>query len=98
MEQCLRRMWEHFTVKGVWAKAVLSDAEKERQEGIQGNWQKESPFKQEQELVKRGSDELFMVYKCGEHTTQEGQGIGKATRKTSQKKIKLSVWASKKSE
>ena len=47
MEQYLRRMWEHFT--------VLSDAEKERQEGAQGNWQKESPSKQELELVKRSS-------------------------------------------
>ena len=55
-QQYLRRMWEHFTVKRAWAKAVLSDADKERQEGIQGNWQKDSPFKQELELVKRSSD------------------------------------------
>ena len=35
MEQYLRRMFEHFTVKRALAKAVLSDAEKERQAGIQ---------------------------------------------------------------
>ena len=44
MEQYLRRMWEHFTVKRAWAKAVLADAEKERQEGIQGKWQQELPL------------------------------------------------------
>ena len=43
MEQFLRGMWEHFTVKRAWAKAVLADAEKEKQEGIQGKWQLEPP-------------------------------------------------------
>ena len=52
----LRRMWEHFTVKRNWAKEVLADAEKDRQEGIQGKWQKGSPFKEELELVKRSDD------------------------------------------
>ena len=42
--------------KSTFAKAVLADAEKEWQEGIQGNWQKESPSKEELELVKRSSD------------------------------------------
>ena len=35
-----------------WAQAVLADAEKERQEGIQGNWQLEVPFKEELETGK----------------------------------------------
>ena len=56
MEQFVRRMWEHFTIKRTWAKAVLADAEKERQVGIQGNWQMESPFKEVMEQVKRSSD------------------------------------------
>ena len=61
VEQYLRRMWEHFTVKRPWANSVLS-AETERQEGVQGNGQNESPLKQELEPVKRISDLSFMVY------------------------------------
>ena len=53
IEQYLRRMREHFTVKGKWTKEVLADAEKE---GLHGNWQMESPSKGELELVKRCSD------------------------------------------
>ena len=36
MKQYLRGIWEHFTVKRACVKAVLADAEKEKQEGIQG--------------------------------------------------------------
>ena len=52
-------MWEPFTIKRTLAKTSLSDAEKEMQDGIQGIWLKESPFKQEMELVKRSSDLSF---------------------------------------
>ena len=56
MEQYLLGMWKHFTIKRAWTEKVLADAEKQKQEGIQGNWQMESPFKEELELVKRSSD------------------------------------------
>ena len=59
MKQYLRRMREHLTVKRAWAKAIQADAEKERREGQQGNWQKETPFKDELEVVKRSSDLSF---------------------------------------
>ena len=39
-----------------WTKELSAGAEKERQEGLQGNWQKESPFKEALELVKRSND------------------------------------------
>ena len=39
-------VWEHFTIQRTWAEAVLADAEKEKQESIQGKWQMESPFKE----------------------------------------------------
>ena len=42
MEQSVRRMWEHFTIKKAWTRSVLVDAEKERQEGTEGDWQQES--------------------------------------------------------
>ena len=38
MEQFVRGMWERFAVKRAWTKAILTDAEKEKQEGIQGKW------------------------------------------------------------
>ena len=43
MEQFMRGMWEYFNVERAWAGAVLADAEKEKQEGTQGQWQVESP-------------------------------------------------------
>ena len=46
---------------------VLADAGKERQEGTQGNWQKDLRFKEEVELVERGhdlSDNAFFNASC----------------------------------
>ena len=73
--------------KRAWAKAVLTDAEKERQEGIQGNWQKESPFKQDLELVKRRSDLSFImvVNVSSIQLRQVRELVGNATRKDSKK-------------
>ena len=34
----MRRMLEHFTTKKAWTRSVLSDAQKEGQEGSQGDW------------------------------------------------------------
>ena len=45
-EQFMRGMWEYFTVKRAWAKAVLADTAKEKQEGTQGQWQLESSFEE----------------------------------------------------
>ena len=91
MEQYLRRMWEHFTVKRVLAKAVLSDAERERQEGKQGNWQKDSPFKQELEPVKRSSDLSFNGLLMRRAYCA---GNWESYKEEFQKDGKLSVWAS----
>ena len=49
-------MWEYFTIKRAWAKKILADAAKVVQEGIQGQWQQESPFKEVLEQVKGYSD------------------------------------------
>ena len=34
----------------MWARSVLVDDGKERQDGIEGDWQQESPYKEELEL------------------------------------------------
>ena len=52
LEQLVRRMWKHFSIRKAWARSVLVVAERERQEGREGIWQQESPFKEELELVK----------------------------------------------
>ena len=40
MDQNFRGMCEHFTIKRAWARAVVADAEKERQEAYKaiGKW------------------------------------------------------------
>ena len=43
--QLIRGMWEYFTLKLVEAKKILDDAARERPEGIQDQWQQESPFR-----------------------------------------------------
>ena len=55
-EQFIRGMWEYFTLKRAEAKKILEDASRERQEGIQGQWQQESPFREVLEQVRRNVD------------------------------------------
>ena len=55
-EQFLRGMWEYFTLKRADAKKILEDDSREKQEGKQGQWQQESPFKEVLEQVKRSAD------------------------------------------
>ena len=43
-EQIVRGMCEYFTLKRAEVKKILEDASRERQEGIQGLRQQESPF------------------------------------------------------
>ena len=62
MEQFMHGMWEHFTVKRAWAKAVLADAEKEKQQGIQVKWQLDTPFKEVLEQIKKSSDMSCNAY------------------------------------
>ena len=59
MEQFVPTMWENGTIKKSSARSVLVDAEKEREEGIGHDWQQESPYKEELELVKHSSDLRF---------------------------------------
>ena len=54
-EQFLREMWEHFTLNSACARRILADAAQEKQEGTQGQWQKESTFKEVLEQVKKRS-------------------------------------------
>ena len=51
-EQFMCGMWEQFTIKRAWAKKVLADAAKEKQEGIQGQWQQGFPVKEVLEQFK----------------------------------------------
>ena len=45
-EQFICGMWEYFTLKRAEANKILDDAARERQEGIQGQWQQESLFRE----------------------------------------------------
>ena len=50
------RMWEYLSLERVKAKTFLKDAEKEKKEGIQGKWQRESCAKEFLEQVKSSAD------------------------------------------
>ena len=52
MEQFVHeKLWESFTQKKkAWARSVLAEVEKERQNGTDGDWQQETPYKEELEL------------------------------------------------
>ena len=45
-DQFEQKMWEYFSLDRVKTKKFLEDAKKEKQEGVQGQWQQESPFEE----------------------------------------------------
>ena len=51
-EPYLRGMWEHFSCERSRAKKFRQLADEEKQAGIQGQWQQESPAKEYLEQVK----------------------------------------------
>ena len=55
-DQYIQGMWEYFSLEGAKAKEFLKDAEEEKQDGIQGQWQRESPAKEFLEQVKSSAD------------------------------------------
>ena len=44
-EQFIQGMWEYFALKGAEVKKILEDASREQQDGMQGQWQQQSPFR-----------------------------------------------------
>ena len=55
-EQFIRGTWKHFTLKRAEAKKILEGAARERQEGIQGQWQQASPFREVLEQARGNVD------------------------------------------
>ena len=55
-EPYLREMWEHFLQERSRAKSFRELAEEEKQAGIQGQWQQESPAREYLEQVKFSHD------------------------------------------
>ena len=53
------KMWERFTLNKAWTRSGLAEADKERQNGTDGDWQQENPYKEELELVRRSSEFCF---------------------------------------
>ena len=51
-EKYIREMWEYDCRERSRAKKFREDAEKERQAGIQGQWQHEAPAREYLEQVK----------------------------------------------
>ena len=55
-DQYIRGIWEYFSCGRSKAKKFRDDAEKEKQEGTQGQWQREPPAKEYLEQVKCSED------------------------------------------
>ena len=52
----IEKMWEYFCSERVKSKKFLEDAEKEEQEGIQGQWQQESHAEEVLDQLRRCAD------------------------------------------
>ena len=88
----MRGMWEYFTFKRAWAKKVLADAAKEKQEGIQGQWQQEPPFKEVREQVKWYSDTNCDAYMVRRAYHAEKSGNWEGFEEEFRNKSKFSEW------
>ena len=47
MEQFVHKMSERFTIEKAWSRSVSAVVEKEKQNGTDGDWQHETPYKEE---------------------------------------------------
>ena len=72
----------------------MSDAEKDRQAGSQGDWQKETPYKEELELVRRSSGLSFSGLLMRRAYYAGRSGDWESYQEEFRKDGKLSVWAS----
>ena len=55
-EQYVRKMWEYYCREEARVKKFREEVEKERQAGVQGQWQHESPARKYLEQVKCCND------------------------------------------
>ena len=55
-DQYIQGMWEYLSLEITKAKRLLKDAEKEKQEGMQRQWQRESLAEEYLEQVKSSAD------------------------------------------
>ena len=55
-DQYIQGMLEYLSLERVNANKFMKDAEKEKQEGIQGQWQRESPAREYLEQVQCCAD------------------------------------------
>ena len=90
MEQLVRRMWEHFTIKKSVEQISLGRCGKRKV----SDWQKESPYKEELELVLHGSDPSSggFLMRRAYHTGRSGDW--EIFKEEFRNDDKLSVWAS----
>ena len=66
----IRGVWEYFALERAEVKKIPADASREYQEGIQGQWQQESPFGEVLEQV-QGNAEID----CGSQMMRRGSTL-----------------------
>ena len=92
-------MWEHFSCERSKAKKFRELADEEKQAGIQGQWQQESPAKEYLEQVKWY---LEQVKCCHDTDMKKGftvleNGTWEENEGTFRKKMKASEWLKRRS-
>ena len=92
-EPYLRGMWEHFSCERSKAKKYRQLADEEKQAGIQGQWQQESPVREFLEQAKCCNDT-----DCNESMMKKGftalnNGTWEEYRETFEEKMNASDWA-----
>ena len=68
-EQFIRGMWEYFILRRAEAKKILEAAARERQEGMQGQWQQESSFR---EILEQAGSRGNVDLGCGAQMLRKG--------------------------
>ena len=73
-------MWEHFSCKRSKAKKFRELADEEKQAGIQGQWQEESPAKEylERVIVQCVVSLLFLATQCTHSAIVNARPVARA--------------------
>ena len=92
-ERHVRRMWEYFCRERDRVKSFREQAEEEKQSGIQGQWQQESPAREYLEQVKCCNDT-----DCTHRMMKHGclalkSGLWEEYKITFRNEVKVSEWA-----
>ena len=92
-EQDVREMWEYFCQERDGVKRFREQAEEERQAGIRGLWQLESPARDYLEQVKKCDDTCCTQRMMKQGSVALKSGDWEEYKNTFRKEVKVTEWA-----